>query len=144
MSEKKHGGQEDLVSGIAFTILFGFLYFRGGSWIWLLPLVFVGIMPLVRGGLRLLERGRGRLSKKSQRNPRELKGEREKDVLRLARRKNGVVTPTVVALHTPLSLQEAEQLLGDLASRGYMRLEVDDEGTLKYYIPEFLTEASEQ
>ena len=142
MADKNKGGTEEFISGIAFTLLFGFLYVRGGSWIWLFPMVIVGVIPLIRGVQHYLER-RSRENKKLRRKPEDERTEREKELLRLAKSEQGILTPTVVALHTSLSLQEAEQLLGELSSRGYARVEVDEEGNLRYYFPDFLPETSE-
>ena len=142
MSEKANGERDELISGSAFTLLFGFLYLNGGSWIWLFPLVIVGVIPLVRGVLSYLDQSRKRPKKQASKNTDELKGEREKEILRLAKGQNGILTPTVAALHTSLSIEEAEQLLNDLSSRGYVRVDVDDEGNLRYCFPEFLPESS--
>jgi hypothetical protein len=143
MAGKDHGGRDELVSGGAFTLLFGFLYLNSGSWIWLFPLVIVGAIPLVRGVLSYIERSKKGNKKLGQRDTAELKGEREKELLRLAKSQRGVLTPTVAALHTSLSIQEAEQLLNDLSSRGYVRVDVDEEGSLRYCFPEFLPDSSE-
>ena len=135
-----------IFSGLAFTLVFGILFFRTEGWFWVFPLVFVGIMPLVRGLTRLFESRRFRRppfpSGAVREKPfqKETKAAPEKQILRLARDQNGTVTPALVALHTELSLKEAEKKLQNLTGEGHCSMEVNDNGKVEYIFSEFRPE----
>ena len=104
------------------------------GWLWILiPLAVVG------GGLvmaRLLRhRPDGRLDRdESGRLP---PGESfARDVFRLARRHDGVLTVSDVVVETGLEPRQAEQRMNDLVDGERVTMEVTDDGRVRYEFPE--------
>lgn len=56
----------------------------------------------------------------------------EKRLLDLAYTTSAKITPTALAYFAPCSIEDAERVLDDLATRGRLDLESDDDGTLFY------------
>ena len=135
MGHHKKGSQDELVSGAAFTILFSILYFRVGGWFWIFPLIFAGFFPLARGLTAYIQRRQE--SPRLKENPKEAKSKKEKEILRLAKSKGGILTVAGASLESSLSLEEAERILSDLSDRGYARMEVEDDGAISYRFPDF-------
>ena len=133
---------ETFTTGLAFTVIFGVLLaFFHGAWWWVFPLVFAGVMPMVRGLTGLVAR-RGAVEHRgpptARIEPRELSGaEAEKQILRVAKEEGGRVTPALAALKTSLSMERAEEILQQMAARGYATMQVSDEGRVEYQFPEF-------
>jgi len=139
---RRKSGLERIVSGLtAGAVIWGLWTFH-----WLpLPLgsvVFLGVVftvfPVLRG-VRQITRdvadgGRSRrLAQEEERNRlQDRRDNLEKTVLQVARERRGVVTPALVVLHSDLKLDEAEQVLNTLASRGYAEMRVKDNGTIDY------------
>lgn len=133
---KNRSGWEAVTTGFAIAAVFGFLYLRGGSWIWIFPAVFAGLLPMMDGFRRVIAAGQQRKAQfaQTQRRPEQM----EREVLQIARDRGGVVTPSLVALETSLSIAEAEQVLGDLASRGHAGIEVRADGRIEYEFADFM------
>ena len=87
---------------------------------------------LLVGGMSILRNTNRRIKR--------LKQEKlERDILRLASRNQGRLTPDDVARHTPLSLDEAKQNLDKMQEAGHINLEVSAQGTIIYAFPTLLT-----
>lgn len=57
-------------------------------------------------------------------------------ILRVAQAHGGKVTPTLVALNSNLTLDEADEALGAMASKGFAEMNIKDSGTIEYFFPE--------
>ncbi len=68
----------------------------------------------------------------------------EKQVLKLAQAKGGVLTVSELALGTSLSLEEADRVLKRFASKGYAQMNVTDSGTLLYEFQGFTSSSKHQ
>jgi hypothetical protein len=86
--------------------------------------ILLGVFPLV-GGAALY----GRVRRAVARRQREA---REAAVLRVARDRQGVVTPVDVAADCGLSLEHAKEVLDRLHLRGFNEMDVTDTGTVIY------------
>ncbi len=60
---------------------------------------------------------------------------KEKQVLKLAQAKEGVLTVTEVVLGTSLTLEEAEAILTSFSAKGYADMRVSDSGAIVYVFP---------
>jgi len=107
------------------TAAFG--YVLGGIIVFLSLLVGMG---LVFGGRRLQQSGTMREQ-----------GAREQAVFALARRDGGFITASGLAQAIAIPEPDADALLTSMAKRpdGRVTLEVEDDGTLRYMVPEFNT-----
>jgi hypothetical protein len=122
-----------ITTGLVFTAGFGIAWAVTGLWFLVFPMVFAGVLPLVRGLLRLpASRDREKHTELSRTVA------REKQVLQAARDERGIITPTVVALKTDLSIHDAEQMLEDMARKGHALMRVTESGRVEYEFPEFL------
>lgn len=137
MGHHKKGSQDELVSGAAFTLLFSLLYFRVGGWFWIFPLVIVGLIPLLRGLTATLERRGAQAAQRPKPDSREMKIRHEKEILKLAKERQGILTVASASLDSSLSIEETEKVLSELSDRGYARMEVEDDGTISYRFPDF-------
>ena len=126
--------KSSIASGMVFTIGFGiaFLVTRPWGWFFIFPLVFAGVLPLINGLLHLPQ---GRSARSDGQVKRAASG--EKQVLEAARDEQGIITPTVVALKTDLSILEADKILEDMARKGYAQMRVTESGRVEYEFPEF-------
>ena len=61
----------------------------------------------------------------------------QRGALRVARRRDGVVTVADIGVETTMSIDEAEGVLDDFARRGIAELRVQDNGTHQYVFPSF-------
>ena len=62
----------------------------------------------------------------------------QNQIVRLARQKGGRLMVAETAADTGLMVQEAEEILRELADGGYAEVEVTDSGMMVYRFPEFL------
>jgi hypothetical protein len=126
-----------IATGIVFTIGFGVAYLatRPWGWFFIFPMIFAGVLPLVNG---LLALPRARRTEARSPGPGAAIASRERQVLQAARDERGIITPTIVALKTDLSIQEAETMLEEMARKGYALMRVTDSGRVEYEFPEFL------
>lgn len=60
----------------------------------------------------------------------------EQTILQTAKKNNGVITPTDVALAASVSLEHARTVLDQLAEKGYAEVRVKKSGLLVYVIPD--------
>lgn len=133
---KRKSATETLTTGIVMCLIFGFLWSRSNSWIWLFPLAFAGILPTIEGVRRFLaDRQKRRRIQKIE--PAREAAIQERKLLKLAKAKQGVLTPTQVAVDTDLTIEESEELLQKFVSRGYAAMEVGEDGRIRYEFPEF-------
>lgn len=63
----------------------------------------------------------------------------ERAILTAAKEAKGRVTPTIIALNTSVSLENAEKALEDMVRRGYASMDIRDNGTVEYVFSEFLS-----
>lgn len=134
----KRSGSNEFYSGLGMTLAFGAVYLIFNSFFWIFPLVFAGILPMARGAGKILEeRSRARLNEPPK--PREMsKEDRERLILKSAQKHKGVITPTMIAVESDLTIAQAEEILEDLARRGYASLEVRDTGGIEYRFPDLI------
>ncbi len=129
-------GWEEVTTGLIFAVVFGVLWLRSGSWVWLFPAAFAGVLPMMEG-LRKMATARSR-----RRNEIEARKRRPEDmervVLQLARDHRGILTPSLVAVESDLSIGEAERVLDDLAARGHTSAEIRESGRIEYEFREFM------
>lgn len=125
-----------LTSGLIFSALFGALLVFQGGWFWGFPLVFLGVLPAVKGIMSLRRVG------VSQRRQAPAPPDPQTEVLRIARRHHGRVTPALVAIDTALSVAEAEGALNLLVRDGHAAMTVADDGRVEYEFREFLPPAA--
>ena len=128
--ERKHA-EGEFASGLTFCAVFGALLLFQGGWFWIFPLALVGVLPAVKGLLslrRLRSAGRARLP--SAPDP-------QTEVLKIARREGGRVTPALVAVDSHLSVEEAERTLDEMVRGGYATMAVADDGRVEYEFREF-------
>ncbi len=134
--KKQKSAEASLTSGIVFTLVFGVVWFTTKQWFWVFPLAFAGLMPAAEG-LRKLLSGRKRTANSAGDD----NAEAEKEILRIAQREKGRITPALVALNSFLSIERAESILENLAKKGYASMHVTEDGRIEYEFPEFLPPA---
>mgnify|MGYP001351505245 CR=1 FL=1 len=64
---------------------------------------------------------------------------KERMVLQLAEERGGRLTLTELAMETPLTLEEAKELLDEWANKGYAAIKISEKGTLVYHFYDMLT-----
>ncbi|GAA0306580.1 hypothetical protein GGQ92_001821 [Gracilibacillus halotolerans] len=64
---------------------------------------------------------------------------KERMVLQLAEDRGGRLTLTELAMETPLTLEEAKDLLDEWAIKGYATIKISEKGTLVYHFYDSLT-----
>ena len=123
-----------IIAGIAFTL--SSLHLVGG---WIIPVGIVfGVLPMVGGLRRAIRDAEDRRQRKFEalegRQTLEIdkKNSLEKTILRIARERQGVVTPARVVIESDAKLEDAEKALQDLSARGYAEMRVKDNGTIDY------------
>ncbi len=136
-------GMNQFLSGASMTVAFGLLYFVNGSPLWLILGVFTGVVPMFEGLSRVAREPHGN-SDDSVTPSRIGYAYQEKEILRVAKAERGVLTPTVAALKTSLSIEQAEQILQRFAEKGYAELNVTDQGRLEYVFPEFVPRLADE
>ncbi len=125
---------EELVSGLSMTAVFGGVYLVTGSNIWLLVGVFAGIIPAIGGAGKLLAR---RYNAELPR-PQDERARVERQILRSAQQHHGRVTPTRIAVDANCSIDHAQQILDDLATKGFCTLEITENGRIEYQFSDLL------
>mgnify|MGYP006288428245 CR=1 FL=1 len=142
MGQHKKSYRDELLSGAGFTLLFGLLYLKAGGFFWLIPMFIVGVSPLIRGLTRMFEQRSRTSAIQPRAGTTEAKIQNEKEILKLAKQRKGVLTVTTASLESSLSLEETEKVLSDLSDRGYARMEVEDDGSITYRFPDFMGKPS--
>lgn len=119
------------------AVVFGIVYLRTGSWIWLFPAGFGGLIPMLTGIKKMIS-NRSLPKRTREQESKQLKADLERKVLQVAKDNNGIVTPTVAALETGLPLEEMDSYLSKMASKGYARADVEDSGRMVYIFQDFV------
>lgn len=127
-----------IIKGLFFVVLAG-IFISRGSWGWsrFFPLLFIGFI-LVFGNVFNSLRTRNLRERNESEREEEDEKLLEKHVLKAARKNNGMLTPALVALDSPLSIEQAETILQSFVKRGYATMEVSESGQLEYRFAEFL------
>jgi len=133
--KEKDTPESSIIVGGIFVLLFGSLWIFQWGWFWIFPLFFAGVIPMVNGIRKFLKR---KLTKK--RRMLERKAFTQKQILKLAKIKSGILTPAIAALETDLSIEEAEEVLQTMAKNGIIEMSVEEDGRIKYRFPDFLPE----
>ncbi len=122
-----------ITTGLVFTLAFGLAWWVTDIWAFIFPMFFAGVLPLLEGIRRsLVYRQRDKIT------PRDDEALGEKQVLQTAKAEKGLITPTLVALKTDLTIEKAEKILESMAQRGYAVMHVNDSGRIEYEFPEFI------
>ncbi len=137
---RRRSGGEEFIGGATLIAVFGLLYISTHQSFWLFPLCFAGIPPLIRGIQRIYAR-RALMREQRAQVPQRTDATLTKEILRVAQANGGRITPAVVTLNSTLSLEEAERLLQELASKGYAAMNVTDSGRIEYEFPEFTAQS---
>ncbi len=66
----------------------------------------------------------------------------ERTILRVAKRNNGIATPSDVALEADTPIEDAKAALEKLVDRGFAELRVRKSGAIVYAFPEFIADNS--
>lgn len=146
MGARRNKIKKNIYNNLATLVIFGGLsaFVHGGLGIALgIVAVFGGFVPLIRNFFKL-----GSSALEDKRDEEEIKHKQivssEKMVLQSAKDNAGVATPSLIALNTNLSLEEADKLLQDFVSKGYASMEVTDSGKVQYLFSEFLPEEDDR
>jgi len=126
---------ESIISGAAFALIFGSLWFFRGDWWWAFPFFFAGVMPLIVGFRKLFTQ---RILNKE--SVKQLELECEKQILRAALENNGRLTPAMAALTTNLSIADAQKVLETMTKNGHAAMRITSSGTIEFEFTEFLKE----
>jgi len=148
---RRKSGLERIVGGLTSgALIWGLWWFHVLPVGWALGLGAVFVVFPILGGLRRVAREvsdsgqrRREALEAAQAQEREHRDTLEKQVIRVAHERRGVVTPALVVLHTDLRLEEAEKVLETLAARGHAQMRIKDNGTIDYVFPELLPSGSE-
>ncbi len=126
-------GEAQFFSGLALTLAFGVVWYATKQFFWVFPFAFGGLIPLIKSLRYIIRKKRGIYGRDVELNIRA-----EKEILQIAKENRGKITPTLIALHSSLSLEKAEKLLEDIAKKGYASMQVTEDGRVEYEFPEFL------
>ncbi len=129
---KKESGIETFLTGLVLTGVFSVVWFLNGGWWWVFPLAFAGVLPTLEGLRKII---RDRKTKKIE--PHELEASEEKQVLIIAEKENGKVSPALIALKSNLSIDRAEKILERMAKLGHASMNVLEAGRIEFEFPEF-------
>ena len=130
--------RDEFISGLSMIAVFSTLWYFIGGGFWVFPLVFAGVLPTIRGGVKFLTESRLRKEKRKM-LPVQKEDNLERAILTAAKEAKGRVTPTIIALNTSVSLENAEKALEDMVRRGYASMDIRDNGTVEYVFSEFLS-----
>ena len=89
------------------------------------------VAPIGIGGLMLLSHFLEK-RKALQGQQKALHNQQEKQVIRLAQQKGGRLTIPEIAVETSMTTAEAEEFMQEMASKGYVNMEVTDTGVIVY------------
>lgn len=128
----------EIAWGTAATLGFAFWYAQAGS-VWMIVVgTLIGVLPLVSGIQKLIKRLLKRKSKRAV-EPAELEGL----LLKAAKELGGRVTVVQIAAHIGRPLEEVQNALDLMTSRGYVSQEVLDTGIIRYDFPSLFPDESE-
>jgi hypothetical protein len=140
---------EMLASGIGLTAAFAAIWAFAGHPAWaIFVAVFAGVLPACKGISGLIAERAERAAIEDRAEPRRLdaKGAAardEKAILRIARDAGGRVTPSLVALESDMSVDQAEKALDELAKKGHASMQVREDGRVEYEFSEFMPQRPE-
>lgn len=119
-----------LATGAVFGIGFGLGYFYFGlSWmVW--PFAIIGVLPFLSGLVKAIK-AIARRERDRKLRPRTL----ERTLLEIARRAGGRLTVVQAASAAELSLDEVQETLDRMTSRGYVVQNIRDTGVIEYEFP---------
>jgi len=106
----------------------GFLFF---------PLIFIGILPLLQSLKKIKFNSKGNKDFPIRNISPDRQLSSEKQILRVAKEEDGMVTPTIITLKADIPLEEASRLLDEMVKKGYATIYVSDDGRVKYEFPDF-------
>ncbi len=139
-------GLESILTGVAvivgFSIYWSVNVHNHNFWP-IFPMLFFGLFPIVRG-VRKIVTDRIEKPKALKMAAQERASENERAILRLARAESGRLTPSLVAVNSDMSIEEAEAALQDLTRKGHATMVVKDDGRIVYELSEFMPRAIEQ
>ena len=136
---RKKAAIAQITSGLTASVIFGLLFLFIRGWFWIFPFVFAGILPIIRGGMNLLSEKVVEVDKQK-RVPFNNKAYREREILKIAQKENGRVSPSMLTLKLGCSIEEAQKSLEDLVMSNTAKMEVLDDGRIDYTFPDFLPE----
>ncbi|MBN2534115.1 MAG: adenylate/guanylate cyclase domain-containing protein [Spirochaetales bacterium] len=134
--ERKKRHKDEIAVGIAATLGFAIAIFLTKIWFLIFPLVFVGLIPLFTGISKSLKRKELTGQETGSKN----NADSEKEILKIARALHGRVTVLQVASMTHLSIEDTRVTLDSMVKKGYIQLNVEESGILRYEFPDFFTE----
>jgi hypothetical protein len=134
-SKNDKSGVEVFISDVALTVGFGVAWSLTGFFFFIFPMVFGGIIPGIKGLLTMI---------RNIKNKKNIPGNNEalasKEILKVAEEEKGKVTPTMIALKTDLTLEQAEKILEKMVSKGYAQMDVTNSGKIEYTFVDLLKE----
>lgn len=131
--ESKDDSRELIPVGIVATAGFGAALIWFNLWWLVFPMIFIGLMPLGIGISHLISRRKRQRCEMEQ-----LPIRQEKLVLDAARRRNGRLSVMQLSAESGMGLAEAQVVLDDMAKKGYIGQEIDENGLISYVFPELL------
>lgn len=100
-----------------------------------------GVGPLAGGGLLIRSRMMAK-RKALQAKARDLYVQREKEVIRLAQSSNGRISIPDIVAGTSMSSDEAEKVMQEMTTKGYVDMQVTDAGVIVYEFYEIVHRSS--
>ena len=137
---RRKSGLERIVGGLTSgAVIWGLWYFHllPGAVLVVLGVLF-GVFPVLSGIRRVVKEIEDRRQQKYEalegRRTQELERQDslEKTVLKIAKKRGGVVSAALVVLESDLKLNEAEKVLESLAARGYAEMRVKENGSIDF------------
>lgn len=130
----------EIAWGAAATLGFGLWYAQAGS-VWMIIVgTLIGVLPLISGIQKLIKRSR---KKKQTRQIAPTETEIESRTLKAAKELGGRVTVVQIAAHIGRPLDEVQQTLDTMTSKGYVIQEVLDTGIIRYDFPSLFPDEPE-
>ena len=127
------------ILGISLTTVASFLFFgftvnmveKGVDTDDIVGLVILVIIPMILGVWLIISANK--------KNRLEVFEDREREILMIARQRNGKLTASELAMNSKLSLKESENILADFHRRGYALIGHADNGAIVYDFHELLS-----
>ncbi|MFW5690015.1 MAG: hypothetical protein ACOC1U_10625, partial [Spirochaetota bacterium] len=117
-------------TGLVFGVGFGLGYFSFGIGWMIWPFVLLGVLPLASGIVKALK-----MLARSERRKRTRPVETEQRLLATARRTGGTLTVVQAAAETGMPLDEVQDALDRMTSKGYVQQNIRDSGVIEYEFP---------
>jgi hypothetical protein len=109
------------------------MFARSQSWFVFFPALFFAIFPLKNAITRILN---GKKLRQELSQNEEMRN--QKTVLRIAKENKGIVTPTLVAMNSDLSIEQADLLLQSITKKGFADMQIRESGKIEYEFREFI------